>query len=137
MVAVVSQETNPLIEAAVAVMVIAEVDVTVDAVSVETGGDVTADAVSVETEADVIQDVDVIGDVTLVKTEVDVMIVEIQDADVIQYVIAKAEMMKKSVQMNAIEKHAGSAPGMHTIEGRSQYGLGDIKAEIETIEVKT
>ena len=118
-------------------MVIAEVDVTADVVSVETGGDVTADAVSVETEADVIQDVDVIGDVTLVKTEVDVMIVEIQDVDVIQGVTAKAEMMTKSVQMSAIEKPVESAPGMRTIEGHNQYDLGDIKARIETIEVKT
>ena len=103
--------------------------------------DGTDDAVSVETEADeiidVIQDVDVIADVTLVETEADVIIDEIQDVDGIQGVIAKAEIMTKSVQMNAIEKPVESAPGMRTIEGRNRYDLGDIKAEIETIEVKT
>ena len=150
----VSQGVNPLVETAVAVMEIAEADETGDVVSVETEADVTADVVSVETEAgvtadvvsveteagviiDVIQDVDVIAGVTLVETEVDVTIVEIQDVDVIQGVTAKAEMMTKSVQMNAIEKPVESAPGMRTIEGRNRYDLGDIKARIETIEVKT
>ena len=122
-------------------MEIAEADVTADVVSVETEVDATADVVSVETEADVIideiQDVDVIADVTLVETEADVIIVEIQDVDVIQGVTAKAEMMTKSVQMSAIEKPVESAPGMRTIEGHNQYDLGDIKARIETIEVKT
>jgi len=92
---------------------------------------VTADVVSVETEAGVI------AGVTLVETEADVTIVEIQDVDGIQGVIAKAEMTAKSVQMNAIEKPVESAPGMRTIEGHNQYDLGDIKARIETIEVKT
>lgn len=109
----------PLVETAVAVVEIAE----------------AVDAVSVETEADeiidVIQDVDVIADVILVEAEVGVIIVEIQG------VTAKTEMMKKNVQRNAIEKPAESAPDMHTIEGRNQYDLGDIRAEIETIEVKT
>ena len=124
----VSQGANPLVETAVAVMEIAEADVTGDVVSVETEADVIID---------VIQDVDVIAGVTLVETEADVTIVEIQDVDGIQGVIAKAEMTAKSVQMNAIEKPVESAPGMRTIEGRNRYDLGDIKARIETIEVKT
>ena len=118
-------------------MEIAEADGTDDGVSVETEADGTDDAVSVETEADeiidVIQDVDVI----LVEAEVGVIIVEIQGVDVIQGVTAKTEMMTKNVQRNAIEKPAVSAPDMHTIEGRNQYDLVDIRAEIETIEVKT
>ena len=108
MAAVVTQGVNPLVETAVAVMEIAEADGTDDGVSVETEADGTDDAVSVETEADeiidVIQDVDVIADVILVEAEVGVIIVEIQGVDVIQGVTAKAEMMTKSVQMNAIEK---------------------------------
>ena len=133
----VTQGVNPLVETAVAVMEIAEADGTDDGVSVETEADETDDAVSVETEADeiidVIQDVDVI----LVEAEVGVIIVEIQGVDVIQGVTAKTEMMTKNVQRNAIGKPAESAPDMHTIEGRNQYDLGDIRAEIETIEVKT
>ena len=124
----VSQGANPLVETAVAVMEIAEADVTGDVVSVETEADVIID---------VIQDVDVIAGVTLVETEADVIIDEIQDVDGIQGVIAKAEIMTKSVQMNAIEKPVESAPGMRTIEGHNQYDLGDIKARIGTIEVKT
>ena len=112
----------PLVEIVVAVMEIAEADGTVDAVSVETEADEIID---------VIRDVDVIADVILVEAEVGVMIVEIQG------VTAKTEMMTKNVQRNAIEKPAESAPDMHTIEGRNQYDLGDIRAEIETIEVKT
>ena len=133
-----------IVEADVTIDVVSvetEADVTVDVVSVETEADATGDVVSVETEADVIidviQDVDVIQGVTLVETEADVMIVEIQDVDGIQGVIAKAEMTTKSVQMNAIEKPVESAPGMRTIGGHNQYDLGDIKARIETIEVKT
>ena len=124
----VTQGVSPLVETAVAVMEIAEADGTDDAVSVETEADEIID---------VIQDVDVIADVILVEAEVGVMIVEIQGVDVIQGVTAKTEMMTKNVQRNAIEKPAESAPDMHTIEGRNQYDLGDIRAEIETIEVKT
>ena len=125
---VVSVETEADVTADV---VSVEADVTADVVSVETEAGVTADVVSVETEAGVI------AGVTLVETEADVTIVEIQDVNGIQGVIAKAEMTAKSVQMNAIEKPVESAPGMRTIEGHNQYDLGDIKARIETIEVKT
>ena len=124
----VSQGVNPLVETAVAVMEIAEADGIIDGVSVEAEADVIID---------VIQDVDVIADVILVEAEVGVMIVEIQDVDVIQGVPDKTEVMTKSVQRNAIEKPAESAPDMHTIGGRNQYDLGDIREEIETIEVKT
>ena len=85
------------------------------------------DGVSVEAEADVI----------LVEAEVGVIIVEILDVAVIQGVTAKTAMVTKSVQRNAIEKPAESAPDMHTIGGRNQYDLGDTREEIETIEVKT
>ena len=84
-----------------------------------------------------IAEADETGDVVSVETEAGVIIDVIQDVDVIQGVIAKAEMTTKSVQMNAIEKPVESAPGMRTIEGHNQYDLGDIKARIETIEVKT
>ena len=124
----VSQGVNPLVETAVAVMEIAEADGIIDGVSVEDEADVIID---------VIQDVDVIADVILVEAEVGVIIVEIQDLDVIQGVTDKTEVMTKSVQRNAIEKPAESAPDMHTIGGRNQYDLGDIREEIETIEVKT
>jgi len=131
-----------IVEADVTIDVVSvetEADVTVDVVSVETEADATGDVVLVETEADVIIDVMIveIQGVTLVETEADVMIVEIQDVDGIQGVIAKAEMTTKSVQMNAIEKPVESARGMRTIGGHNQYDLGDIKARIETIEVKT
>ena len=105
----VSQGVNPLVETAVAVMEIAEADGIIDGVSEEVEADVIID---------VIQDVDVI-------------------ADVIQGVTDKTEVMTKSVQSNAIERPAENAPDMHTIEGRNQYDLGDIREEIETIEVKT
>ena len=131
---VVSVETEADASADV-VSVETEADAMGDVVSVETEVDATGDVVSVETEADVI--INVMQDVTLVETEADVMIVEIQDVDGIQGVIAKAEMTTKSVQMNAIEKPVESAPGMRTIGGHNQYDLGDIKARIETIEVKT
>ena len=109
-------------------MEIAEADGIIDGVSVEAEADVIID---------VIQDVDVIADVILVEAEVGVMIVAMQDVAVIQGVTDKTEVMTKSVQRNAIEKPAESAPDMHTIGGRNQYDLGDIREEIETIEVKT
>ena len=84
-----------------------------------------------------IAEADGIIDGVSVEAEADVIIDVIQDVDVIQGVTDKTEVMTKSVQRNAIEKPAESAPDMHTIGGRNQYDLGDIREEIETIEVKT
>ena len=84
-----------------------------------------------------IAEADGIIDGVSVEAEADVIIDVIQDVDVIQGVTDKTEVMTKSVQRNAIEKPAESAPDMHTIGGRNQYDLGDTREEIETIVVKT
>jgi len=70
------------------------------------------------------------GEDVILIVVVEEMIDEILDVD------DKAEMRGMIALMSAIEKHVGSAQDTLITEGHNLFALADIKAEIETIEVK-
>ena len=59
--------------------------------------------------------------------------IEVEDVILI---VVEDEMRGMSALMSAIEKHVGSAQDTLITEGHNLFALADIKAEIETIEVK-
>ena len=70
------------------------------------------------------------GEDVILIVVVEEMIDEILDVD------DKAEMRGMIALLSAIEKHVGSAQDTLITEGHNLFALADIKAEIETIEVK-
>ena len=89
------------------------------------GVDSVVEEIPIEVEDSVVEEIPIEEEEEIPIEEEDVILIVVED-----------EMRGMIALMSAIEKHVGSAQDTLITEGHNLFALADIKAEIETIEVK-
>ena len=109
----------------------------VEAVDISVEDVILTNVVETETEGETLEEIETVVIPTVaVETETEVETLQKTEVIEIQDEVAQIVIVTINVRMSAIERLEESDLDMHTIEGRNQYGRGDINEGIRTIEVK-